>query len=594
MASISNNKSTARRLGHSWAQFLYEAYLYVFPTEYKQFRKPCHIIAFSFSAFFVLGFSFFLYEDWSMVFGSLSNFLRSTIVFLVCTMVCDVFVGLIYRKLNYFQPKLRAERKLSWFTNNRKSFFVVMGLILVCWLPYMVALFPANCNLDTNDQIYQILGIREKMWTLDSVILLDDNVLTHNYHPIFLTWVIKFFLKLGLALGNSLTLGIALMAFTQCICVAATFSFTIWYLARIGVCRKLRILTFCFFAFFPIIPIYAMTILKDSDYAPLTLLVAIGFLELGRDTDGFLHDKRKCLALAFFMFLSMLVRNNASYVFIVATPIVIFIFRKHWKRTALLMLIPLFIFIKLYSGMLLPALDIASGPKREALSIPFQQIARLVKYHSDDLSEHDKEVISKVMCSGGSVEALGERYDPEKSDFSKNFVDKYATTADYIELFKVWGKHLFTHFGTYVEATLNNCYGYFFPGGSRLNYYWRFTKNTYGVQNYKAFDNARQFLCGLPNAMNQTPGLFVLTNVTTYVWTMLISFVYLLVKKKYKYLPPFIVGIVLLLTCVASPVNGLLRYAYALFLCAPLFIGTIYMSIKQDRIEEARQAVRVK
>lgn len=593
MASISKNKSATQSFGHSWAQFVYDTWLYVFPTEYKEFRKPCHMIAFTFSAFFVLGFSFYLYADWSMVFGSLSNFLRSTIVFLVCAVVTDVFVGLIYRFINRFQPRLRAERKLSWFTNNRKSFLVVTGLILICWLPYMIALFPGNCNLDTNDQIYQILGMREKMWTLDSVILLDDNVITHNYHPIFLTWVIKFFLKLGLLLGNSLTLGIALMSFTQCICIAAVFSFTIWYMARIGISRKFRIVTFCFFAFFPLIPIYAMTILKDSVYAPLTLLVAIGFLEIGRDTYGFLHDKRKCLALAFFMFLSMLVRNNGSYVFIVAAPIMIFIFRKEWKRMALLMLIPLFIFTKIYSGMLLPALNIASGPKREALSIPIQQIARLVKYHSDDLSEHDKEVISKVLCSGGSVEALGNRYDPEKSDNAKNFVDKYATTEDYIELFKVWGKHLFTHFGTYVEATLNNCYGYFFPGGSRLNYYWRFTKNSYGIQNYKPFDDARNFLCNLPNEMNQTPILFIFTNVTTYIWTMIICFVYLIVKKKFQYMPPFIIGTVLLLTCIASPVNGLLRYVYALFLCAPLFIAVIYMSVKQDRIQEASQKVRV-
>ncbi len=589
MASISKNKSNVQSLGHSWAQFVYDGYLYIFPAEYKEFRRPSRLISLAFSAFFVLGFSFYLYADWSMVFGSLSNFLTSTIIFLICAAVTEVFVGLIYRSINRFQPKLRAERKLSWFTNNRKSFLVVTALFLLCWLPYMIALFPGNCNLDTNDQIYQILGMREKMWTLDSVILLDDNVITHNYHPIFLTWVIKFFLKLGLAIGSSLTLGIALMSFVQCICIAATFSFTIWYMARIKISRKLRIVTFCFFAFFPLIPIYAMTILKDSVYAPLTLLVAIGFLELGRDTYNFLHDKRKCLALAFFMFLSMLVRNNASYVFIVAAPIMIVMFRKNWKRMALLMLIPLFLFTKIYSGMLLPALNIAPGPKREALSIPIQQIARLVKYHSDDLSEHDKEVISKVLCSGGSVEALGNRYDPEKSDNAKNFVDKYATGADYVSFFAVWGKHLFTHFGTYVEATLNNCYGYFFPGGSRLNYYWRFTKNTYGIQNYKPFDDARNFLCSLPNKMNQTPILFILTNVTTYIWTMILCFVYLIVKKKFQYMPPFIIGTVLLLTCIASPVNGLLRYVYALFLCAPLFIAIIYESVRQDRIKELQE-----
>lgn len=590
MASISKNKSNVQSLGHTWAQLVYDAYLYVFPAEYREFRRPSRLIALTFSAFFVLGLSFYFYADWSMVFGSLSNFLVSTIMFLVCAIVTEVFVGFIYRSINRLKPNLRAERKLSWFTNNRKSFFVVTGLFLLCWLPYMIALFPGNCNLDTNDQIYQILGMREKMWTLDSVILLDDNVITHNYHPIFLTWVIKFFLKLGLALGSSLTLGIALMSFTQSICIAAVFSFTIWYMARIKISRKFRIATFCFFAFFPLIPIYAMTILKDSVYAPLTLLVAIGFLELGRDTHRFLRDKRKCLALAFFMFLSMLVRNNASYVFIVAAPIMIFMFRKDWKRMALLMLIPLLIFTKIYSGMLLPALNIASGPKREALSIPIQQIARLVKYHSDDLSEHDKEVISKVLCSGGSIEALGKRYDPEKSDNAKNFVDKYATGSDYIALFTVWGKHLFTHFGTYVEATLNNCYGYFFPGGSRLNYYWRFTKNTYGIQNYKPFDDARNFLCSLPNKMNQTPILFIFTNVTTYIWTMILCFVYLIVKKKFQYMPPFIIGTVLLLTCIASPVNGLLRYVYALFLCAPLFIAIIYASVRQDCVEEQRKA----
>ena len=77
---------------------------------------------------------------------------------------------------------------------------------------------------------------------------------------------------------------------------------------------------------------------------------------------------------------------------------------------------------------------ITSGSIRETLSIPFQQTARYVKYHSDDLTQEDIIVIDKVL----GYDDLAERYDPEISDPVKNKFNKYTSNGELMDYLKDW------------------------------------------------------------------------------------------------------------------------------------------------------------
>jgi len=83
------------------------------------------------------------------------------------------------------------------------------------------------------------------------------------------------------------------------------------------------------------------------------------------------------------------------------------------------------------------------------LSVPFQQTARYVKYHADELSDEDIKTIDYVL----NYDTLAERYKPEIADPVKNEYNKYTKTKDLIAYFKIWFKGLVKHPETYIDAT---------------------------------------------------------------------------------------------------------------------------------------------
>ena len=95
----------------------------------------------------------------------------------------------------------------------------------------------------------------------------------------------------------------------------------------------------------------------------------------------------------------ILLRNNGKYVI---CPMCLLLFvmtiahhyrnRKQWTRALCVLVLPAAISFLILNS-LTPAYRIAPGSIREALSFPFQQTARTVSKHSDELPEEEKEAI---------------------------------------------------------------------------------------------------------------------------------------------------------------------------------------------------------
>ncbi len=189
------------------------------------------------------------------------------------------------------------------------------------------------------------------------------------------------------------------------------------------------------------------------------LLYLICLLEMVKSPQEFFNQKKKLFYFAGINLLLMLLRNNGSYILIPTDIVLLIVYRKYWKQTAISTLTPLFIFIVLISNVLYPALKIAPGSKREMYSVPFQQTARLVKEHGDEIPQEDRDIINKVLA----YDKIAERYNPELSDKVKATYKKYSTSEDMSQYLNVWAKWLFIYPDVYIQATMNNCYGYFYP-----------------------------------------------------------------------------------------------------------------------------------
>ena len=101
------------------------------------------------------------------------------------------------------------------------------------------------------------------------------------------------------------------------------------------------------------------------------------------------------------------------------------------------------------------------------LSIPFQQTARYLRDAGDDVTPEEKAAISAIL----DYEGLPELYNPNLSDPVKATYDNETGLDELITYFQAWYQMLLRHPDIYVQATMNNLYGYFYPGGFTTKLY---------------------------------------------------------------------------------------------------------------------------
>ncbi|MBO7394116.1 MAG: hypothetical protein J6U98_07960, partial [Abditibacteriota bacterium] len=85
----------------------------------------------------------------------------------------------------------------------------------------------------------------------------------------------------------------------------------------------------------------------------------------------------------------------------------------------------------------------------------------------------------------------------------------------------------------------------------------------------------------LPQANGETFILRNFTGVSFFTWLMIAACFFMIKRRAYKYLLTALPSLITLLVCIASPVNGEIRYALSYMFCAPFLIGICFL-IAQD------------
>ena len=279
------------------------------------------------------------------------------------------------------------------------------------------------------------------------------------------------------------------------------------------------------------------------------------------------------------MLLVILFRNNGLYVILLSFPFLIFSVKKDWKRLGLVFIITILL-SSCYNNVILPAFKITPGSIREVLSIPFQQTARYVKYHEEDLTAEDKKIIDKVL----GYNDLADRYDPELADPVKNNYNKYTTNEELKEYFKVWFKGLIKHPGTYIDATINNVYGYFYP--NKLSWYVYYKYDTRIIKDgfdyhYNSLKLSRDILSGFAVSFPYIPIVGLISNIGFNVWIIFILLAYAIYKKLYNKIIILAPVLALILVCVVGPANTYFRYALPFVFAMPFIIG-VFLEKRKD------------
>ena len=255
--------------------------------------------------------------------------------------------------------------------------------------------------------------------------------------------------------------------------------------------------------------------------------------------------------------------------------------------------------VVLYGGftkVLMPALDITPGSRREVLSIPFQQTARFVNKHdganagitdgtgtADGLvTEEERAAIDAVL----DYSTLASRYDPDKSDAVKNQFNEDATPEQLAAYFKVWAAQFLKDPGCYFSAVANNYYGYFYPSSKDVFTYGSASSaKIMGNDANRAHFNFHPESGRLVGTCNQLVNLYrvavqriplssLALSSSTYVWLLISACVYLLRNRQWRSLALFVSLLGILAVCLIGPCNGstYMRYLYPMIVALPFAV----------------------
>ena len=521
-------------------------------------------------------------SSWDMVFGSKSAVLISVIKIIGFSFpVYTVFCFL--SNVEYSPVALKGNYKKSSFKNDLIKY---TALFFVCWLPYIILLYPGCFSPDSRDEIAQIFNNREFCWSQGSIVLLDDSVILNNHHPVFYTGILKVFTKLGKAI-SSYGISFEILCMLQAVILALSFAYAIAVMKKHSCKKSFTVCSAVFFALNPLFPIYAMTILKDTLFCALFVLTVVQLYEIAVAET---ITAKRLIAFFFTLILFMLIRNNSFYILLAVLILLIIILFKEKKRmlkVGSVVLAALLVFQIGFVSVLYPALSITPGSKREMLSVPFVQTARYIKEHGDEISAEDEEAILKVLNNGGTLEEIAKVYNPVLSDSVKNKFNKYADKEDLVKYFKVWLKGLKAHPATYVQAYLNLHYGWFClekEDSIPLAYSMVSVNMRVVIEDFSdnmgnsAFRSAVNTFLELIDS-NPVSKAFIRT--ASYSWIYVFLLFYSLKHKRFKALLANSVVFLNYLICFAGPI-AYMRYAIPMVCIVPF---SIFITLKKDKTE---------
>ncbi|MDO5292845.1 MAG: DUF6020 family protein [bacterium] len=561
----------------------------------RQYSRRCKAYSLLFSLggsiLLLLGRAFYKENNLSKLFSSAFALQKA---FMVLVGYSILLYWLLNALMEYVLPKLAASTALQAYKLKKIKLTIwsCFAFIVVAWLPYVVIMYPCNFTADSRDEVAQFLGDVEICKT-DNTINYPEGATTllNNHHPVTYTILVGTFAKEGKMTG-SINGAMFLFALLQMTAMAFLFSYTILYIKSLDVPVLFQLIGLGFFMFYPLFPIYALTVTKDSLYGGCILLLTIQLLKMMTKEDSFFSSNKELWILFGSALGLQLLRNNGLYVMLVLFIVLLIRYRKNrnkCKKIVMSIGIPVILYGGLFLKVILPMCNIPGGSPREMLSVPFQQVARYaVEWGEEGFQNAEIETLDKILCFEGDLEVLKERYDPVLSDPVKSKFNKDYTKEELKEFMVVWAKLLKRHPGTFVTATLNNIYYYFSVDYGKPIVYVGAGSNgeVYGIKNPDITESARTFVLRALSMLNRSSMLGGLFSVGTWSYLFLFVLLYCGYKRRYEYLIMALPVVLNIMIAIAGPV-AYMRYAIQWIMVVPVFGTVLWLLVNEVRTEKS-------
>nr|WP_280925146.1 DUF6020 family protein [Bifidobacterium sp. ESL0784] len=277
------------------------------------------------------------------------------------------------------------------------------SILLCCWLPYIVLLFPGVIHFDTGDQIAEYYGM--PLYGMNAGKIWD-------HHPFLDTYLYGWFATLGKALFDNYNIGMYIYALLQAVGFAFGIAWLLAYLGQTNLNRRMLHVFAAFFCFFPVVPMCVMSIAKDTTSAMLFVPWAVMYCKL---VDSKLELTRNPWFVAAFALDGLLValtKKLGLYIVVLCLlALLIGKFAAKLKVAMVTLAVVLFVIV----DMALPKfvyqhINVVPGTPEAALALPIQMMARAAYDHPDDISDEDRKAVDDYLEY--SWDEISQNYDP--------------------------------------------------------------------------------------------------------------------------------------------------------------------------------------
>lgn len=497
-------------------------------------------------------------------FRSRAEFVREYAIFVLLTApgALVLFYSLLWKLFDVFKnietkTPAPAGRVIAFY--ERHPVPLTMGVLLVCWLPYLLLFCPGSIWYDSAVQLNMYFGA----------------IPFTTHHPPLSTWLMGMFVQLGRSLGAE-SIGVFIYTLLQTILYTFVISVAVKTLIGWRLPRYVTFAALVYFALFPIWPTYTNLMLKDTLYMIFFLLYQLLLI-------GIFVKKQDSRSLVYLFIVSVLLtqfRNNGIFVvFFTATACLLT--KLPAKKRFFIVSCTALVVSLVANNLLFPLLGIQKGSRREVLSIPFQQVARYVKYYGNDVTAEEREAIGRVL----DYDVIGERYYPYVADTVKDTFNDNASKEDMKAFFSAWFQLYWKHPDAYWKAFLESASLYLYPsnrsvGDQGLLFPRQNPSSTEDVvtidYTFKQWDSARRLVTRqIYRVATFTPGLRYLYRPGLYTWILILLLSYLIYRKRNRETVCFVPVLVMLLTNIASPISGSVRYTLPIMIAMPVLIGFV-------------------
>lgn len=566
----------------SYTILFFYVYLKVWHNSKRTPIKTSRLLSIVFSIGYIAGISFAHANTLSIIFTSSIRLIKSFFFLLGTYMLYLTVINLFYDLCTgKYTFQLKAN-KFSTFYDHKtwlKSWLTILG----CWSIHIICRYPGAMSYDNYNQLTYFFGYRP---------FSDSQPLVH-------TWIFGAFVQIGLWLGST-NIGLFLFIIFQTLIMSSVLALTLSYMKKWNTPEWLFFITLGIYCIAPYYAGYAAFPIKDYLYTAFFVLLVLLLMNWMLDSSSLYSNTKNLFLWIISGTFLIFCRNNGKYLYVPLIFIMLLITLIKFKKkeitskllitAALSFILPLLLTTGI-NNIIYEKYNVSRSGAREMLSLPFQQTARYVRDYGDEVTEEEREIISKVL----DYDNLPTKYMELTSDPVKSTMHA-GGLADLVDYFKVWLQQFLKHPMCYIEATWNQNYYVFAPNIDNIVY----NKDCLigheivifcGFLDFVSF-KVPDFLHGLCSIMvswysllTKLPIIGLLNNVAFYIMLMFTITCFILkdkCKKGYLILLPLILSFGFIL--LGPQIQNQPRYAFPIIYSMPI-VTAYYIYIRKSHDE---------